>query len=62
MLKIQLCVTGINYASNYIQIEKELFLIVIKKTVFYCVFDQINAALLSIRESFQNHTHPKQSV
>ncbi len=34
------------------------------KTIqFYSAFNQINAALLSIKESFQKyHTHSKQSV
>ncbi len=46
MLKIQLCITEINYIFKYILNRKQLFSIVM---MFRCIFDQIIAALLSIR-------------
>ncbi len=53
MLKIQLCITGINYILKYIQIEK-LFLILTmfyNITVFYCFFiKKKNTHLVSIRD------------
>ncbi len=44
MLKIQLYITGINYILKHIQIEKFQILL------FYCIFYQINAALMSMRD------------
>jgi len=43
MLKIQLCITGINYILQYI-------------TIVNCIFDQINAALVT---SLKNITYLK---
>ncbi len=53
MLKIQLCITGINYISKYIRIEN-FIKIVTSFTIFLflSVYDQINAALASIRDFF----------
>ncbi len=46
MLKIQLCITGINYILKYIKIEKSYFNYsnISQYYGFYCIFDQINAA------------------
>ncbi len=51
MLKIQLCNTEINYILQYIQIENGYlhFLEYFTILLFYCIFDQINAALVSRR-------------
>ncbi len=53
MLKIQLYITGINYTLN----RKQLFSIIkyhnLKKND--CIFNQINAALLSLRDFFQKY-------
>ncbi len=46
MLKIQRCITGINYILKYIQI---------KSNQINYIFDQINAALISIKYIFQKH-------
>ncbi len=54
MLKIQICITGINYFKIYSH-RKQLIEIVIifhNITVFYCIFGQINAALMSRRDLF----------
>ncbi len=56
MLKIQLCITEINYILKYIQIKKQLNKIVIIFHNFYCIFDQINAALVSRRDLFKKPT------
>ncbi len=39
----------------YIKIEKKLFYF--KILLFYCIFDQINAALVSTRDSLQQHNN-----
>ncbi len=52
MLKIQLCITAINYILLYIKIENSYFYCNNIKQ-YYCIFDQINVALLSIR-NFHN--------
>ncbi len=63
MLKIQLWITGINYILKYTQIEnsyfKLMFLNIILNNIsqyyfYYCIFDQINAVLVS-RRDFQKH-------
>ncbi len=50
MLKIQLCMTGINYILKYIQIENNYLKIVITfyniTVLLYKGFDQINAAMV----------------
>ncbi len=46
-------ITEINYIFQYIQIHNSYIKLVIifsNFTVFYCIFDQINAALVSIRD------------
>ncbi len=58
MLKIQLCLTEINIFLKYIQIEVILNCgkfhnITVCTVFFYCISDQINAALVSIRDFFQ---------
>ncbi len=55
MLKIQLCITGINYTLKYIQIEKLFYILIIfhNITAFFCIFNNINAALVSRRDFFQ---------
>ncbi len=57
MLKIQLCITGINYILKYIQIENSLNYNNISQCYsFYCIIDQINAALVNIRDfNVQKH-------
>ncbi len=47
MLKIQLCIRGINDIIKYIKIENRYFKCCKNITVYY-IFDQINAALVSI--------------
>ncbi len=51
MLKIQLCITEINYTLQCIQIENSYF----KLQYFYCIFDQINATMVSIRDFLEKH-------
>ncbi len=48
MLKIQLCITGINYIRKYIQI-----------VMFHNIFDKISAAFMKVRD-FLNLTDFKQ--
>ncbi len=57
MLKIQLCITGINYIVKYIQIVNSLNYNKISQCYsFYCIIDQINAALVNIRDlNVQKH-------
>ncbi len=57
MLKIQLYITGINYILQYSNIEIIYFKLYSYFTIllFYCIFDQIKAALMSIRD-FQPQT------
>ncbi len=54
MLKIQLCITEINYILTYIQIEKSFIIVIIfhNINILYCIFDQINAVLVSLRYLF----------
>ncbi len=52
MLKIQLCITGINCILKYIKTELKLYNISLFQ--YYCIFDQINEALVIIRDFFQN--------
>ncbi len=52
LLKIQLCITGINYILKYVNIILETILNVNNISQyyrFYSIFDQINAALVSVR-------------
>ncbi len=49
MLKIQRCVTVINYSLKYIKIGK-----ISQYYIFFCIFDQINTALMSRRDSLKN--------
>ncbi len=49
-LKIQLCSTGINYI-----LKQKTFQIVIQSWLYYCIYVQINGALMSIRRFFQTH-------
>ncbi len=54
MLKIRLCITGINYILQYSKIEN---IILNCNTISqYCSFDQINVVLVSIR--LKNRTNP----
>jgi len=61
MVKIQLCITGINSILKYIKIEKLLFQIVKiisqNNSFFFLLyfFDQMNSAWLSIMGFFQKH-------
>ncbi len=58
MLEIQLCFTGINSILKYIKIEtvhlncNNIFF----KWQFLCIFDQIDSALMSIRNFFKKRT------
>ncbi len=70
MLKMQLCITGVNYILNQI---KSLFIVTSsqhmsrcvqyikienKNTIllfFFCIFDPINTALMSRRDFFKKH-------
>ncbi len=49
MLKIQLCITGINYILKYIKIVNILNRNNILQNDFFCIFDRIDTALMSIR-------------
>ncbi len=55
MLKIQLCITGINCILKYINVENKLYLNcnniynIQYNYCFYCIFNQINAALVRMR-------------
>ncbi len=49
MLKIQLCITGINYILKRIKIENCDFKL-LYFTTLYSIIDQINAVLASIRD------------
>ncbi len=46
MLKIQLCIARINYILNVFN----FFYNILENYCFYCIFNQINAALVSIRD------------
>ncbi len=46
-------ITEINYSSTYTHIEFFLFNIEIIFQNFYCIFDKINAALVSKRDFFE---------
>ncbi len=48
----ELCITGKNYIKKYFHIENSYF--IVQYYWLYCVFDQINAALVS-RRDFQKH-------
>ncbi len=50
-------ITRINYILKYIQIERY-----ITKLRFYCIFDQINAALVRLENSLQTRTFLKVCV
>ncbi len=61
-----LCITAIIYSLKYIQIENIILNCnnVSQYYCYYCIFDQITAALGSRRDFFQkhlkkNHTNPK---
>ncbi len=55
--KFSIAITGINYILKYIAIENSYFKLytILQYYCFYCIFDQINAALESIRDFFQKH-------
>ncbi len=55
MLKIQLCFTEINYIVEYIKIENCYFKsqYFTELLLFFCIFDQIDTALMSIRNVFK---------
>ncbi len=54
--KIQLYITGINYFLKYITIENvKKYNNISNCYCFYCICDQINAALASKRDVFQKH-------
>ncbi len=49
-------ITGINYILKYIQIQnRSLKCNISQFYCFYCIFNQINAALKSRRDFFQKH-------
>ncbi len=57
MLKIQRCVTEINYNLKYIKIENIILNcnnISQNNSIFFCNFDQIDTALMSRRNFFKN--------
>ncbi len=55
MLKIQLSITEIHKILKYINKENYFNHNISQYYCFYCIFDQINAALVSIRDFFQKH-------
>ncbi len=58
-MEIQLCITEINYTLKYIKIETIILYcnnILQDYWFFFSIFDQINAALMSIRHFFKNIT------
>ncbi len=50
-------ITAINDILKYITIENSYFQLQYYFTIlqFYCIFNQINAALVSIKDFFQKH-------
>ncbi len=58
MLKIQLRITGINYILTYIHVKPAIINCtnISKCYCFYCIFDQINATLMSIWHFFKKKT------
>ncbi len=52
MQKIQLCITEINYILKYIILDNIILNCnnILQYCYIYCIFDQINAALESIRD------------
>ncbi len=58
-MEIQLCIPEINYILKYIKIETIILYcnnILQDYCFFLCIFDQINTALMSIRDFFKNIT------
>ncbi len=56
MLKIKLCISGINYILKYIQIEKSFWIVILFHNITdFEYFYQINAVFLSVRDVFQKH-------
>ncbi len=51
-MEIQLCITEINYILKYIKIETIVLYCnnIWQDYSFFCIFDQIKAALISIRD------------
>ncbi len=63
-LKIQLCFTGINYILKYIKIENFYFKLqkyftILFCEIIFCIFYQIDTALISLRNFLKNFTDPK---
>ncbi len=62
-MEIQLCITEINSILKYIKIETIVYIVITfgKITVFFCIFDQIKPALISIRDlkNITSLTDPK---
>ncbi len=55
MLKIQFYITEIHYILNYIKKWKQLFYVISQFYYFYFIVNQINAALLNLRDFFQKY-------
>ncbi len=57
-MEIQLCITEINYILKYIKIETIISYCknIWQDYCFFCIFDQIKAALISIRDFLKNIT------
>ncbi len=55
MLKIQLCITGINYILKCINIKNSYFKFcnnISQYYSFYCIFDEMNTVLVIIKDFF----------
>ncbi len=57
MLKIERCVTEINYILKYIKIGNNIRNCnkISQYYCFFCIFDQINTALMSRKDSLKKH-------
>ncbi len=53
-LKISIAITGITYVFKYTNIVVLNFNI-LQHYYFYCIFDQVNAASVNVRDFFQKH-------
>ena len=61
MVKIQLCITGINYILKYIKIQTVILNCnnILQNNSFFSIFDQINKALMTLVKYIKNLTDPK---
>ncbi len=60
--KFSFDMTGKNYILYCIKIENGYCNNISQYYCFYCIFEQINAALTVIRDLSQNHNHKKKNL